>query len=75
MKLEKDYIILEKLNDVSERVSRDEISGKVVVKIAQPLEQANAKSSFKKNGIEEFHKQFVLTSSAIGTQMKGFFSS
>jgi hypothetical protein len=73
MRLEKNFIILEKLNDVSERVNREDIASKVEVKIAKPLEQANAKSSFKNMSIEDFHAQFVSTSGLIGTGMRTFF--
>lgn len=75
MILEKDFIILEKLNDVSERVNREDIASKVEVKIAKPLEQENAKSSFKNMNIEDFHAQFVTTSGSIGTGMKIFFAN
>lgn len=73
MKITKDYIILEKLNDVSSRVSREigEIKSVRIPK-ASGIDQKNAKSSFNKKELEDFHASFLNTSESLGKSAKAY---
>lgn len=75
MKITKDYIILEKLNDVSSRVSREigEIKSVRIPK-ASGINQKNAKSSFNKKKLEGFHDSFLNTSQSLGKSIKTYIS-
>ncbi len=75
MKITKEYIILEQLNDVSSRVPREigEIKSVRIPK-ASGITQSNAQSSFNKKELESFHASFLNTSESLGVSVRAYTS-